>query len=407
MIWWPDKQRLSVSTPRIWEGSMVCRKAIMPPYPALRRGEDTAVTDHIVANARVALLDQPRLYLYVAHAGNTFQAEHFEAHWQASSYRFEGEDYARALQELGKRLPVRDYLVPPRALKAEPEIFPAEPTTPDLVTVPVTKPNQRAVHRPAESSLPTVLILTPIRNAAHFIENYFRRLDTLDYPKSKLSIAFLEGDSEDDTLAVLHDHAERCHSRFARIAIFQRAFGHRIEGPRWAPEIQYLRRAVLAKCRNTLFKQADQGEQEILWLDADVIDYPADVLLRLQEAGKPIIVPHCVKSPGGPSFDLNTFRYKSDSGVSVWNHLRDGIVQPPPGTSQLGLDASRGQDLVKVDGVGGTMLLVDAAIHRAGILFPDYSYRGHIETEGFAMLAKDRGYQSWGMPDLEIIHVDA
>jgi hypothetical protein len=68
------------------------------------------------------------------------------------------------------------------------------------------------------------------------------------------------------------------------------------------------------------------------------------------------------------------------------------------------LDDLRGTGLVELDGVGGTMLLVDAVLHRQGILFPDYSYRGYLDTEGFAMHAKDLGIAAWGLPDLEIIH---
>jgi peptide chain release factor subunit 1 len=29
---------------------------------------------------------------------------------------------------------------------------------------------------------------------------------------------------------------------------------------------------------------------------------------------------------------------------------------------------------------------------------------GEIETEGFAIMAKDMGIECWGLPDLEILH---
>ena len=32
---------------------------------------------------------------------------------------------------------------------------------------------------------------------------------------------------------------------------------------------------------------------------------------------------------------------------------------------------------------------------------------GEIETEGLAMMARDMGYQCWGLPDFEIIHAPA
>ena len=53
---------------------------------------------------------------------------------------------------------------------------------------------------------------------------------------------------------------------------------------------------------------------------------------------------------------------------------------------------------------GATMLLVKADLHREGVVFPTFSYKLHIETEGLAYLARDMGYKSWGLPNLEIFH---
>lgn len=77
-------------------------------------------------------------------------------------------------------------------------------------------------------------------------------------------------------------------------------------------------------------------------------------------------------------------------------------------------------DLVPLDTVGGTMLLVRADAHRDGLIFPPFPYggrsalirennlfsssQGEIETEGLGVLASDMGYECWGMPNLEILH---
>jgi hypothetical protein len=37
-------------------------------------------------------------------------------------------------------------------------------------------------------------------------------------------------------------------------------------------------------------------------------------------------------------------------------------------------------------------------------MFTTFPYRGRIETEGFAALARDMGFQSFGMPHVEVIH---
>jgi hypothetical protein len=83
-----------------------------------------------------------------------------------------------------------------------------------------------------------------------------------------------------------------------------------------------------------------------------------------------------------------------------------GLYQPPadfPG--RLALSDLRHLERIEMDGVGGTMLLVDAALHRGGLVFPEKPYRDLVETEGFGVLAKDLGIAPVGLPRVEIFHV--
>ena len=148
----------------------------------------------------------------------------------------------------------------------------------------------------------------------------------------------------------------------------------------------------------------------MLWLDVDLVDYPADIIERLLAAGKEIVQPHCVNAATGATFDLNAWR---DKGHRRMNDLR------------------REGDLVKLHAVGGTMLLVKGDVHREGLVFPTFLYGkkslliranngmvkyreihkrwrgehyGEIETEGLGIMAHDMGYECWGMPNLEIKH---
>jgi peptide chain release factor subunit 1 len=74
---------------------------------------------------------------------------------------------------------------------------------------------------------------------------------------------------------------------------------------------------------------------------------------------------------------------------------------------------------VRLDAVGGTVLLVKADLHREGLIFPPFPYgvesrfirkphpvwdAGEIETEGLGIMAKDMGSECWGLPDLEVVH---
>ena len=154
-----------------------------------------------------------------------------------------------------------------------------------------------------------------------------------------------------------------------------------------------MRRSVLARSRNHLLFHALDDEQWVLWIDVDVVEYPPDIIERLLETGKSIVHPHCVLDYGGPTFDLNAWR---DHG-------------------RVHMDALRAEgELVKLDAVGGTMLLVKADIHRDGLVFPSFPYgrataaarpgRAELDTEGLGLMAGDMGHQCWGMPNLEIKH---
>ena len=243
---------------------------------------------------------------------------------------------------------------------------------------------------------PSVLIATPVKDAAGHVDRYVRLLEGLDYPGDRLSLAMLESDSADDTYQALERELEGLRRRFRKVDLRQHDFGYRIPDgiPRWADDIQTARRSVLARSRNRLVSAALDDHDWVLWLDVDLYDSPPDVIDRLLATGKDVVQPNCVLRPGGPSFDLNAWR---DRGSL---HLHD----------------LRGEgDLVPIHAVGATMLLVRADLHRDGLVFPPYHYglghplaregRGEIESEGLGIMAHDMGATCWGMPNLEITHV--
>jgi hypothetical protein len=241
----------------------------------------------------------------------------------------------------------------------------------------------------------TVLILTPVKDAAAFFDGYCDRLRRLTYPHGAISLGFLESDSSDATFQVVSRQVRRLRKEFRRAHLWKRDFGFQIPRGmhRSAEPIQAERRAILARSRNHLLVHALDDEEWVLWLDADVIEYPPDIVERLLETGKNIVHPHCVLEYGGPTFDTNAWR---DHGRLYMDDMR-----------------SEG-DLVELDAVGGTMLLVRADLHRDGLVFPAFPYgkqnsraraeRGELETEGFGIMAQDMGQQCWGMPHLEIRH---
>ncbi len=392
-LWWPRSQRLAYSTRRLWEGSFIAVKAKLPPYPNQRRGEDSPVIEQITGRQRVAVLDYPGLYTYVFHEGNTFANEHWEQHWLAATESFEGGLYAAALETLQQRLGVN--------LGNFVAGFPATSTATPSVEVPAETPSPPA----RLTTFSKVLILVPVKNAEPHLTQFWDNIKALSYPREKISIAFLESDSADNTYQILQESLPELKIAFADAKLFKQDYNYHLNRPRWEPGLQYQRRAVMAKSRNQLLSQALTDEDWVLWLDVDVARWPADIIQQLLAVDKDVVTPNCVSLETRQTFDYNTFKLKPNAAELDWSpYLIDGIVQPPKGFGRLYLSDLRQHDLVELDGVGATMLLVRADLHREGLVFPTFSYKQHIETEGLALMARDMGYQCWGLPNVKIFH---
>jgi glycosyltransferase involved in cell wall biosynthesis len=260
---------------------------------------------------------------------------------------------------------------------------------------------------PSSSDLKTdrVLILVPVKDAAPYLPGLWSNLKSLTYPHGKISLAFLESDSLDGTYEWIEENLAGLKAEFARVELYKQDYSYRTSLPRWEPGQQRQRRSILAKSRNRLLSRALQAEDWVLWIDADVASWPEDIIEQLLAAGVEIITPHCLDIKSRQTFDLNTFKLKPDAAYQDLSpYMIDGILQPPKGHGRLYLSDLRDQNLVEVDGLGATMLLIKADIHRDGLIFPPFPYKFHIESEGLAYMARDMGYRCWGMPNLEIFH---
>jgi len=260
------------------------------------------------------------------------------------------------------------------------------------------------------ADLPRISILIPLRNASRYVARCFELIDALDYPKDRLKITFVEGESKDDTVERLQGLIAPRKAHYRGINLSHFTTGITIpRRNRWRPQVQKKRRAAIAQVRNHLISEGlDSDDDFALWIDVDVCDYPADILHSLLQAEAKIVTPDCTKSPGGPSYDKNAFL---DTGSTkngyYYRHAIGGLFQPPASYSwRRHLHDLRYLTRVPLTGVGGTMLLVHASVHRAGITFPDTPYDDLLETEAFAKWAADMGVVPVGLPQVEIRHVD-
>ena len=262
-----------------------------------------------------------------------------------------------------------------------------------------------AALRPVAQKGKHVLIAIPLRDAAETIDRLLDRILALRYAGTNLSLAFLEGDSSDDTFRRVKDFAQSHAKAFRNISVIKRDTGIAAAQPRWAPELQRTRRGHIAQVRNTLIKEALGDSDWVLWIDADIVDFPNDVVSTLLSAGARIAHPNAMRVVGGESMDQNAWKIERRvSPEQMAPHIRDGLYQPPKGFQRLYLSDLRYKDVVPLDSVGGTMLLVDADLHRAGLVFPETPYRFLIETEAFGAAACDLGIVPIGLPNVEVIH---
>jgi hypothetical protein len=317
---------------------------------------------------------------------------------------------------------------------------------------------------PRDPSLPRVLVLTPVKNSADHLGRYFRMLRNLTYDAAALSLGMLDGDSTDaptekqaqtllslgydpsdvssmsGTLArILVEVPLMLEAGWAAVTTVSHNFNFSLpRAVRHGIDAQKGRRAVLSKSRNHLVSSALRDEDWVLWVDSDLAWYPPSVLDTLiraalrgrpdgKDRGKPleILVPNCVMQAGvrGRSYDLNSWRGSSSPGnnatVAAVVKYHDAVHAKskdsehpsrlwlegygPTGNLYLSKLRSEGE-VVRLDAVGGAMLLVHAELHRHGLVFPPMPHRHRIETEGLSMLALDMGALSWGMPNVEIVH---
>jgi glycosyltransferase involved in cell wall biosynthesis len=109
LLWWPARRLLAMSGRRLWEGSMVARRALLPAYPPLGLEEDSALVLALFHAHPCIESDVPALYCYVVHGGNAWDEAHFEEMFGRATRRFEGDEYSALLAQLAEALPVLEY----------------------------------------------------------------------------------------------------------------------------------------------------------------------------------------------------------------------------------------------------------------------------------------------------------
>ena len=316
-----------------------------------------------------------------------------EHHWLGSWYDIHRENYFR--RKMGSLRKARHGLLHGRRLTLDQA---------------KQKIDLRRLAAPVPSQIdPVVTVLLPVRDAESHLLKCFELLERLDYPRDRLEIVFGHGDSRDASGALIEAFIRSREGSFRSLRMIETKGNgpHLQRRKRYRQQFQRRRRAAIARVRNELLAQGLSPEaQWALWIDSDLVEYPPDILRQLLAVGERIVTPNCVLTPGGDSFDFNAFLDTgTPSSATYFRYIRGGLFQPPRDYwFRRHLHDLRYLPSVPLDGVGGTMLLVEADLHRAGLLFPEIPYRDLIETEAFGRLARDLGVIPVGLPNVEVIH---
>lgn len=137
LLWFPSLGRIGIARRRSHENTLLAARALMPPYPDLPRLEDTPVVGRLMNRHRVALLELPELYIYVAHGANTWDAAHMEEMWQSATGRADLAAESPLYRLLEHSFPLAEYTAlvgaPPTAPldpHVMPEPLPVSPASP-------------------------------------------------------------------------------------------------------------------------------------------------------------------------------------------------------------------------------------------------------------------------------------
>lgn len=154
--------------------------------------------------------------------------------------------------------------------------------------------------RNAVSNKERVLILTPLKDAAPYLEQHFDLISQLSYPHHLIDLAFLVSDSTDDTLALLAKELERIQRRtdnlpFHSTMIVEKDFGVHLSQnveERHGYLAQGPRRKTMGKARNFLLSAALKPEHSwVYWRDVDLKDSPPSIVEDFVAHDRDILVP--------------------------------------------------------------------------------------------------------------------
>jgi mannan polymerase II complex ANP1 subunit len=146
-----------------------------------------------------------------------------------------------------------------------------------------------------------ILLCAPLRDASPHLPMFFGHLKNLTYPHNLIDLAFLVGDSKDNTIELLSKLLNELQAdpdpskQFGEISIMEKDFGQKVNQDvesRHGFAAQAGRRKSMAQARNWLLSAALRPTHSwVYWRDVDVETAPFTILEDLMRHNKDVIVP--------------------------------------------------------------------------------------------------------------------
>jgi hypothetical protein len=147
---------------------------------------------------------------------------------------------------------------------------------------------------------------------------------------------------------------------------------------------------------------AGAGFDAVVLADGLVTDIPALALRQLVAAGKPVVGVN-VQAEDGSDRNESSFLYHQDAFKRLYRAARkSGIVSAGAQRGPFSLQFFRYLNIAPLTCVGADLLLVRRAVVDAGVRFAAEPYKYHGDAEGFAIAARDEGFEVCALPNVVV-----
>ncbi|MEX1180111.1 MAG: glycosyltransferase [Cucumibacter sp.] len=159
----------------------------------------------------------------------------------------------------------------------------------------------------------------------------------------------------------------------------------------------------LAAWRNRAGAKAASRSRYLVLAAPGLTHMPADALRLLVSTGREVSVANAVDAQGKAD-EERTFVHSYTPRVRWWPTLRRPARDGPRlNLLTMSLDDRMSLQIAPLDAFGPGLVVIDNAVFRAGVRFPERPYKGRMGSEGFTMMARDRGFEVCGLPRLKVV----